>query len=115
MAELRYPPLLGYTNQLSARPGEKVEVKVSSSIPGAYKASMVRIISADPNPSGQGVVEEEIESAFAGLYQARFQDFHPGSYMLSKIPTSLNIPESFYVSAKFGQHESTGILNQLFL
>ena len=100
MAELRYPPLLGYTNQLSARPGEKVEVKVSSSIPGAYKASMVRIISADPNPNGQGVVEEEIESAFAGLYQARFQDFHPGSYMLSKIPTSLNIPESFYVSAK---------------
>ena len=47
-----HPPLLGYADQLSARPGETVEVKVSSYLEGEYTARLVRTICADPNPEG---------------------------------------------------------------
>ena len=94
------PPIIGYTNRLSARPGEEIEVKVSSTIEGSYEAKFVRIISADPNPAGIGVIEEEVASDFAGHYPARFQNFQPGSYMIAKLPPGVEIPESFVVSAK---------------
>ena len=35
------PPIIGYTNRLSARPGEEIEVKVSSTIEGSYEAKFV--------------------------------------------------------------------------
>ena len=41
-------PLIGYTNSLSFRPGETVEVKVSSTLSQSYQAELVRIISGDP-------------------------------------------------------------------
>ena len=73
MNEELHPPLLGYTDRLSARPGEQVQVKVSSTLEGEFEASLVRIISADPNPAGIGVVVEKIKSDFAGSYPARAQ------------------------------------------
>ena len=42
-------PLIGYTNALSFRPGEAVEVKVSSTLNQSYQAELGRIISGDPN------------------------------------------------------------------
>ena len=56
-----HPPLLGYADQLAARPGETVEVKVSSYLEGEYTARLVRTICADPNPEGMGLVEEPID------------------------------------------------------
>lgn len=79
MNDNRYPPLLGYTDRLSARPGEAVQVKVSSQLGGEFEASLVRVIRADPNPEGSGVVEEAIDGGSVGTYPARAQSFAPGS------------------------------------
>ena len=40
----------------------------------------MRVISADANPAGLGLVEEPIEADFAGNYKGRFQAVHAGSH-----------------------------------
>ena len=66
-------PLIGYTNALSFRPGETVEVKVSSTLNQSYRAELIRIISGDPNPEGPGMVFEPVASEFEGEYPSRPQ------------------------------------------
>ena len=66
-------PLIGYTNALSFRPGDTVEVKVSSTLNQSYRAELVRIISGDPNPEGPGMVFEPVASKFEGEYPSRPQ------------------------------------------
>ncbi|MEM7291919.1 MAG: N,N-dimethylformamidase beta subunit family domain-containing protein [Pseudomonadota bacterium] len=72
-------PLIGYTDKLSARPGDTIAFKVSSESSEDFHARLVRVICADPNPAGPGIVEEEIEAAFAGSYPSRPQQLHAGS------------------------------------
>ena len=99
MNDDRHPPLLGYTDRLSARPGEMVQVKVSSQLDGEYQASLVHIICADPNPEGLGVVEEAVDGGFLGTYPARAQLFTPGSCMRADLPSGIQLPEELSVSA----------------
>lgn len=75
-------PLIAYSDRLSARPGETVGFKVSSDGPEPFTVRLTRSISADPNPAGQGIVEEPVEAEFAGSYPSRRQSFNPGSYVL---------------------------------
>ena len=72
-------PLVGYVDRFSARPGERIEVKVSSNLGEPYRADLVRIIHGDPNPAGPGIKLVELSSAFAGSYASRFQPVHQGS------------------------------------
>ena len=74
-------PLLGYSDKLSVRPGDAIAFKVSSHLTEDYEARLVRIISADPNPDGPGMIEEAVDAAFAGTYPSRPQPFFPGSYV----------------------------------
>ncbi len=74
-------PLLGYSDKLSVRPGDAIAFKISSHLTEDYEARLVRIISADPNPDGPGMIEEEVAASFAGTYPSRPQSFHPGSYV----------------------------------
>ena len=37
-------PLIGYVDRLSARPGERIAVKVSSQLGRPYRADLVRIM-----------------------------------------------------------------------
>ena len=48
-------PLIGYLDRFSARPGERLAVKVSSALGAPYAADLVRIRHADPNPDGPGM------------------------------------------------------------
>ncbi|MGH1483530.1 MAG: N,N-dimethylformamidase beta subunit family domain-containing protein [Geminicoccales bacterium] len=73
--------ILGYCDKLSGRPGDVIGFKVSSQLNEDYEARLVRIISADPNPDGPGMVEEPVDAAFAGAYPSRPQPFYPGSYV----------------------------------
>ena len=57
-------PLIGYVDRFSARPGERIAVKVSSQSDQPYRADLVRIIHADPNPAGPGIKLEQIVSDF---------------------------------------------------
>lgn len=75
-------PLLGYSDRLSGRPGDRIGFKVSSTCKGPFSARLVRIVSADPNPDGPGIIEEPVEAHFARDYPARVQPFFPGSYGL---------------------------------
>ncbi len=73
-------PLIGYGHRLSVRPGETIEFKISSQGPEPFEASLVRVISADPNPAGPGMLEEPVDAAFAGSYPSRVQPVHRGSH-----------------------------------
>ena len=73
-------PLSGYADRLSARPGESLDIKVSSLSQQPYQASLVRVRYADPNPEGPGVKLENIPSSWEGTYPSREQKFFPGSY-----------------------------------
>src|ERR1051326_8722974 len=63
----------------SARPGERIAVKVSSELGEPYRADLVRIIHGDANPAGPGLKFEEVPASFAGIYRSRFQPVHSGS------------------------------------
>lgn len=73
-------PLIGYVDRFSARPGERIAVKVSGQSDRPYRADLVRIIHAGANPAGPGIELEEIVADFAGTYVSRFQPIHLGSY-----------------------------------
>ena len=72
-------PLIGYADRLSGRPGDTIAFKISSTAKRDYKADLVRIICADPNPDGPGQQEEEVAAAFAGSYPSRAKSVTLGS------------------------------------
>ncbi|MEC9265683.1 MAG: N,N-dimethylformamidase beta subunit family domain-containing protein [Pseudomonadota bacterium] len=84
-------PIIGYANDLGARPGEALGFKVSSALAEPYEVQLVRIISADPNPDGPGIRHMEIDAACNGRYPSRFQDFAPGSYAKAPLPTGTDL------------------------
>ncbi|MEM9144999.1 MAG: N,N-dimethylformamidase beta subunit family domain-containing protein [Pseudomonadota bacterium] len=73
-------PLTGYTDRLSARPGERVAVHVSAREPGPAEARLVRLISGDPNPAGPGRIEEDRGDLFTHRFEALSRLAHPGSF-----------------------------------
>jgi N,N-dimethylformamidase len=73
-------PLSGYADRLSAAPGERIAFKVSSAAPGPYRASLARIVHADPNPAGPGVKMEDLAHRFAIERPSRVQPIVRGSY-----------------------------------
>ena len=56
-------PLIGYLDRFSARPGERIAVKVFSQLDRPYRADLVRIIHADANPAGPGIKLEDVPAA----------------------------------------------------
>jgi len=84
-------PLAGYLDRISARPGEPVAVKVSSTAREPYHADFVQIIHADPNPQGPGMKLRPVPCGFAGAYPSRVQPVCPGSYGV--VDQGLAVPE----------------------
>ena len=74
-------PIVGYADRFSLAPGESIAFKVSSLSSDPYSARLVRVISGDPNPQGPGIVEQDIDAAFAGTYPSRYQHSALGSCM----------------------------------
>ena len=76
--------LIGYTNRLSARPGETIDFKVSCKTRISVKAQLFRSISADANPSGMGIVETCCDDFFAPLeFEGKEQNFTSGSHAVA--------------------------------
>ena len=73
-------PLTGYTDRLSAAAGERIGFKVSSAAAGPYRASLARVIHADPNPAGPGVKMEDLAHRFSIERPSRVQPMALGSY-----------------------------------
>ncbi|MDE0308637.1 MAG: hypothetical protein OXI60_02235 [Acidiferrobacterales bacterium] len=73
-------PIAGYADRWSVGQGETMQFKVSSSFTQPYSARMVRIVCADPNPDGPGILEEDYSSVFSGQFPSRIQNVQLGSY-----------------------------------
>ena len=93
------PPLLGYVDRLSARPGDTLQFKISSDAAEPFRTRLVRIVCADPNPEGPGTIEHEVESDLEASYPSRVQHFYPGSYLNIPIAEPLPLPATFSLSA----------------
>ena len=92
-------PLTGYTDRLSAAPGERIAFKVSSEARGPYRASLARVIHADPNPAGPGVKVEDLAHRFSIERPSRVQPIALGSYARVDTAASLSLAGSLTVSA----------------
>lgn len=77
-------PLIGYMDRISARPGERLAVKVSSQLEGPYAADLVRVRHADPNPAGPGMKLLPVPAPWAGEYPSRAQPVRRGSWALAE-------------------------------
>ena len=92
-------PLIGYTDRLSGRPGDTIEFKVSSCLAAPYHARLVRIICADPNPAGPGLIEAPVDSDINRAYPSRRQPFYPGSYASVAVADLFHSGDSFTLVA----------------
>lgn len=92
-------PIIGYSDKLTAAPGETIAFKVSATGGGTYDARLTRMISGDPNPESPGVQAAHIPSDFEGAYPARLQEVRLGSYVRVPSADALDQLRSFTVSA----------------
>src|SRR5688500_8229790 len=86
-------PLIGYLDRFSARPGERIAVKVSSQFDRPYRADQVRVVHGDANPAGPGMKIEQLPAAFAGEYLSRFQPVHSGSCGIVTAAAPIALPD----------------------
>ncbi len=93
-------PIAGYADRWSVGQDETIEFKVSSSYNQPYSARMVRIVCADPNPEGPGIIEEDFSSVFSGEFPSRFQNVQLGSYATVDVGKRLPHLEKFSLAAK---------------
>jgi len=92
-------PIIGYTDRLSAAPGDTVAFKISSASKAPYRAKLDRLVSGDPNPESPGMQEVDTPSAFDGEYPSRLQQVQLGSYMRAAADSLFDGVGSFTASA----------------
>ena len=72
--------ILGYTDRISVEPGDTVAFKISCDDVPQYHADIVRLVCADPDPSGPGLRYDTLTSDATGSYAGRHQPAQAGSY-----------------------------------
>ena len=90
--------LVGYTDRLTAAPGDTVRFMVSSQHP-RYRADLVQLIHGDESPAGPGYKERQVPSAINGHYPGRSKPIHSGSYVHVPAHPVLDSLTSFTVTA----------------
>ena len=94
--------IAGYSDKLSARPGETVTFFVSSRAREAFRATLFRSISADPNPDGPGIIEDDASTYFKpSSFASRYQGFTPGSFAQSTTDLQANIKSDLVIRLWF--------------
>src|SRR5688572_12241462 len=81
-------PLLGYSDRLTAAPGDTIRFMVSCDAP-EYQSRLVRLIHGDTNPAGPGFKQLEIDSAMDGSRRGKHEDIHSGSYVEIPLPEGI--------------------------
>ena len=78
--------LAGYADRLSVRPGETIRFHVSNGTgTEAASPSIVRVISADPNPAGPGIRTRAVDAMVCTIAQCLPQSAVPGSYGVANL------------------------------
>jgi len=92
-------PLVGYSDKLSGRPGDRINFMVSSEHKGDYTAQLFRSVNADPNPKGQGIVEYACDDFFPKQsFSSRRQKFDPGSYGITEQSLKMTVQDKVRLS-----------------
>ena len=91
------PLLLGYCDNDSVRPGERVGFKVSCEGAETFRADIVRLICCETAPAPPGFKERWIETPANGDYPARRQEIPIGSSAVVPGPEPFNRLSSFTV------------------
>lgn len=81
--------LTGYTDQVSVRPGETVDIKISAENATTAQVEIVRIIHGDEHPDGPGFIEEVIPSEINGEHQVHRQFVDAGNAIVFPDPGNL--------------------------
>jgi N,N-dimethylformamidase len=90
--------IAGYSDRLSVRPGETVAFSVSSRAREPFRATLHRSISADPNPDGPGIIEDDASTYFKpSSFASRYQGFTPGSFAQSTTDLQANIKSDLVI------------------
>ena len=93
-------PLAGYVSPLSARPGETIRFHVSNATGvELISTSIVRVISADPNPAGPGIRTVPIDAQVHAIAPCGPQSSRPGSYGMADLGTAFEKLRSLTVIA----------------
>ena len=91
-------PIAGYADRWSVGQNENIEFKVSSQFSKPYSVRLVRIVCADPNPDGPGIIEEDMSSVFSGEFSSRNQDVQLGSYGIVLVSRRLSHPGGYTIA-----------------
>ena len=73
-------PLTGYADRLSVRPGETIRFHVANATGAKVEAKLVRVVCADANPAGPGIIVEPVASPPAAVAAAGEERVPRGSY-----------------------------------
>ena len=73
--------LLGYCDEISVRPGQEINFKVSSEDAGAFRLDIVHVRCGDDTPGGPGLKETVVKADVNGSYPARYQWTQVGSFV----------------------------------
>ncbi len=92
-------PIAGYADRWSVGCGETIQFKVSSEFKEPYTVKLVRIICADPNPDGPGILEQDLNSVFSGIFPSRKQTVKLGSYGFVPVDGVIGDHKQYSVSA----------------
>ncbi|MGI9309170.1 MAG: N,N-dimethylformamidase beta subunit family domain-containing protein [Gammaproteobacteria bacterium] len=99
-ADTRERSLVGYASDLTARPGDTLEFKVSVIGGGQYQADLVRIVNGDSHSRyAEKFAVESIAAKFAGKYEGTEQQLNLGSYIHVESVSALDKLQSFTVGA----------------
>src|SRR5579872_7135288 len=85
-SEHSLPAVIGYVTPLSAKAGEILQFKISSTDNRDVAASVFRLDCCDPNPAGPGPKSERVEFGLEQRYQAIEQRAHLGSCAIGPVP-----------------------------
>ena len=90
-------PIAGYADRWSVGQNEKIEFKVSSQFSKPYSVRLVRIVCADPNLDGPGIIEEDLSSIYSEEFPSRKQDVQLGSYGIVSVNRRLSHPDGYSI------------------
>ena len=91
--------ITGYSDRISAVPGETIRFMVNSEAGKRYRTDIVRGICGDENPDGPGYREKVVNTAVNGTYKSRKQVIHAGSFVEIGASDILDELESFTMQA----------------
>ena len=74
-------PLTGYADRLSVRPGETIRFHLANATGAEVEAKLVRVVCADANPAGPGILVEPVASPPAAVAAAGEERVPRGSYV----------------------------------